>query len=305
MVRYYGKGIVNSLINNLPFELHSPGYNYLGPGTNLHLKEEKEILPINKLDEAAKEHDISYDKYKDLSKRHEADKILEEKAKERIYAKDASLSEKVNAYLTSKAMCVKRKCGMGIQLNSDENPFQYKQKLGKYLKQPINLSEDQQKEIYSAVKNEKGVTIKLEPFQLRRTKESVMRETYLPLSQQQINAINKHVKNDMKKIFSLKLSQTQLKCMNNNEKIGGFLPAVLPFIPAIGAAVTAGSSLYKAYNDKKTNDKLLEEKIRHNKVLEDQNLKNGNGLLLKKSGDGLLLKKSGNGLLLKKNLISN
>lgn len=108
MVCHYGTGLLNSFINNLPFELHSPGYNYLGPGTNLHLKEEKGILPVNKLDEAAKEHDIAYEKCKDLSNRHAADKILARKAKERVYAPDASLNEKVNAYLTSKAMTIKR-----------------------------------------------------------------------------------------------------------------------------------------------------------------------------------------------------
>jgi Phospholipase A2-like domain len=113
MVRHYGNGILNSFINNLLFELHSPGYNYLGPGTNLHLKEEKGISPINKLDEAAKEHDIAYSKSKDLPERHKADKILEEKGLKRVFEKDASLNEKMNAYLTTNAMKVKRKLGMG------------------------------------------------------------------------------------------------------------------------------------------------------------------------------------------------
>lgn len=137
MVRHYGKGILNSFINNLPFELHSPGYNFLGPGTNYHLNEEKGILPINKLDEAAKEHDLAYGNNKNLDKRHEADKILEEKAMKRVFAKDASLGEKVNAYLTANAMNIKRKMGMGINTN-EENTFQ--QKIGKYFKHPINLS---------------------------------------------------------------------------------------------------------------------------------------------------------------------
>lgn len=291
MVRHYGKGILNSFINNLPFELHSPGYNYLGPGTNLHLKEEKNIPPINKLDEAAKEHDIAYSNSKDLSERHKADKILEEKALKRVFEKDAALGEKINAYLTTNAMNIKRKLGMGVENSTNLSNQQSKQKYKKYFKHPINLSDDQQKKIYDAMKKENSIEIELEPFQLRRTRESVMRETYLPLTQQQINSIHKHVKNDMKKVFILKLSKSQLKSINNNEKIGGFLPALIPLIPAIGAAVTAGSALYKAFNDKKTNDKLLEEKIRHNKVLEE-NSKHGDGLLLKKSGDGLLLKKN-------------
>jgi len=30
-----GRGLVNKIINKLPFELHIPGYSYCGPGTNL------------------------------------------------------------------------------------------------------------------------------------------------------------------------------------------------------------------------------------------------------------------------------
>ena len=30
-----GKGVVNKLINNLPFEAHLPGHNFTGPGTKL------------------------------------------------------------------------------------------------------------------------------------------------------------------------------------------------------------------------------------------------------------------------------
>jgi len=56
-----GKGLVNSLINNLPFEIHLPGgYQYAGPGTNLELKLEKGVKPKNKLDEAAMFHDLAY-----------------------------------------------------------------------------------------------------------------------------------------------------------------------------------------------------------------------------------------------------
>jgi len=29
-----GRGIINSLINSLPFEAHVPGYQFCGPGTN-------------------------------------------------------------------------------------------------------------------------------------------------------------------------------------------------------------------------------------------------------------------------------
>ena len=61
---------------DLPFELHSPGYQFLGPGTKLNkrLDENKNSLPhskpINKLDEIAMNHDICYEKYPNTKERN-------------------------------------------------------------------------------------------------------------------------------------------------------------------------------------------------------------------------------------------
>ena len=61
---------------DLPFELHSPGYNFLGPGSKLNkrLDENKNPLPhskpINKLDEIAMNHDICYEKYPNTKERN-------------------------------------------------------------------------------------------------------------------------------------------------------------------------------------------------------------------------------------------
>lgn len=283
-MRYYGEGILNTLIDNLPFELHSPGYNYLGPGTNLQLKLEKDIQPINKLDAAAKEHDMAYSKNKELKERHKADQILENKAWERVKAKDSSLSEKINAYLTTNAMKIKRKVGMGIP----------SERIGKYIKYHILLTDEQQKDIYNAMKHEKDISIKLEPSCLQRSKENIINESILPLTQKQIDSIKKHRNNNMQTLLTLKLSKTQLKCLNKYEKNGGFLPALIPIVTG---AITAGTALYNSYNNKKTNDKLLEEKIRHNKVLE----RTSNNKVLE--GSGMFLKKpEGSGMYLKKNL---
>lgn len=109
-----GRGLVNTLINNLPFEAHLPGYNYLGPGTKLDKRLQRGDLGINSLDEAAKEHDIAYSQSKSLSDRHKADEILENKAWERVKSKDASLGEKAAAWLVTNTMKAKRKLGMGL-----------------------------------------------------------------------------------------------------------------------------------------------------------------------------------------------
>ncbi|KAE9521647.1 hypothetical protein AGLY_017943 [Aphis glycines] len=106
-----GSGFINDFLNCsfLP-ELHWPGYNYLGPGTKL----EKNKKPINKLDEAARDHDYFYKDHKDTKTRHEADKILEQKAMERFNAPDTNMNEKIPALLTAYAMKSKRHLGMNL-----------------------------------------------------------------------------------------------------------------------------------------------------------------------------------------------
>lgn len=39
------------------FELHAPGYNYCGPGTNYYKRKSMGVQPMNSLDEACMEHD--------------------------------------------------------------------------------------------------------------------------------------------------------------------------------------------------------------------------------------------------------
>ena len=55
-----GKGLVNKVINSLPFELHFPGYQYCGPGTKLAKRLARGDPGINSLDAAGKDHDIAY-----------------------------------------------------------------------------------------------------------------------------------------------------------------------------------------------------------------------------------------------------
>ena len=108
-----GSGLVNNVINNLPFELHIPGYNFLGAGTKLeHLA--RNDKGINKLDELAKQHDIEYAKNKDdLDKRHEADFHLQEGAWNRVLDPKAGLDERATAWLTTNAVKLKQWLGKG------------------------------------------------------------------------------------------------------------------------------------------------------------------------------------------------
>lgn len=113
MTTSQGAGVLNSIINRLPFELHLPGYSYCGPGTRLKERLSRGDPPKNKLDSFCRDHDIAYSQSQDLKQRHQADKILENRAWERVKANDSSFGEKTSAWVVTNAMKVKRKLGAG------------------------------------------------------------------------------------------------------------------------------------------------------------------------------------------------
>lgn len=111
-----GGGLVDTLINKLPIELHIPGgYKFCGPGTKLEKRLEEGDRGINPLDESCREHDIFYSQQKDLAERHKADKILEHKAWQRVKSRNASVGEKTAALIVAGVMKAKRKLGMGFK----------------------------------------------------------------------------------------------------------------------------------------------------------------------------------------------
>lgn len=109
-----GSGIVNSLINNLPFELHIPGYQYCGPGTKIRKRVARGDEGINPLDAACKKHDLAYLHNKDLSTRHRADYELEQSAWKRVKSKESSVGEKAAAWMITNIMKGKQRFGMGV-----------------------------------------------------------------------------------------------------------------------------------------------------------------------------------------------
>lgn len=108
-----GGRLLNWLINHLPFEIHLPGYNYCGPGTNLIERLARGDKGINQLDEYCKEHDIAYSRSLSLKDRLKADIRLMKMARKRIQAPDAGIGEKIAAQLVNKAMLAKVKLGSG------------------------------------------------------------------------------------------------------------------------------------------------------------------------------------------------
>lgn len=108
-----GSGLLNSIINNLPIELHLPGYQFCGPGTKLKKRLLRGDRGINPLDTACMHHDIAYTN-KDIKARHKADLDLLNMAKKRMQSKDASKREKIDSWLVKNVMKAKLKAGAGV-----------------------------------------------------------------------------------------------------------------------------------------------------------------------------------------------
>jgi hypothetical protein len=47
-----GRGVLNTIINNLPFEAHIPGYQWCGPGTKIAKRLARGDKGVNLLDAA-------------------------------------------------------------------------------------------------------------------------------------------------------------------------------------------------------------------------------------------------------------
>lgn len=110
-----GRGLVNNLIDKLPFELHLRNYQFCGPGTKLEERLKKGQRGINTLDSACREHDIAYSQSKNLGDRHRADADLISAANRRLFAKDTPVGERIAAAAVSSVINVKKKLGMGVR----------------------------------------------------------------------------------------------------------------------------------------------------------------------------------------------
>lgn len=110
-------GFIDYIVNKLP-EIHIPGYQYCGPGTQLEKRLARGDPGINKLDQACKRHDIAYTQLQSSKERRRADKDLISQAFPRVYSSDAKLSERAAALLVSGLMSAKvglSKIGLGLE----------------------------------------------------------------------------------------------------------------------------------------------------------------------------------------------
>lgn len=249
-----GAGLVNTLINKLPFELHLPGgYQYCGPGTRLTERLSRGDPGINKLDQACREHDIAYARYKDdVGERHKADQILAKKAFERVKASNASLGERASALGVAATMKAKVKLGMGSK---------------------------KRKQRGGACSTFGNVSKKA----LTQLKKIVERKNV---------DVNKASKVAFKAINRIKnKNKIKVPRIIKVPKTGGILPLIPIFaaLSALGALSGGAAAIAKTVKDTDAAKKELSEAQRHNKTMESIAL--GKGLYLRpyKKGYGLAI----------------
>lgn len=272
LVKKKGCGVLNTLINKLPVELHIPGYNYCGPGTKLNVRLKRNDKGINLLDEACKEHDIAYSVAEELPKRHVADRKLYERALERIKSKDSSVGEKLAATVIAGVMKGKTALGMGLGTISTLSDLRRKKAMS--VRRRLG-----RRKIRGGV---------LTFFQaLKRARDAIKR-----------GGRSRSVLENSKIAYgALKDVGKKRKILNPRHRVipipksGGFLP-LIPLFAALGAlgSLSGGAAaIAKAVNDAKTARDQLKEANRHNLAMEAKAV--GKGFYIKpyKSGCGLFL----------------
>ena len=229
-------------------------------GTKVRKRLSRGDTGINPLDEACKQHDISYSQNKDLATRHVADKQLQSKAWERVKANDSSIGERIAALGVASAMKIKRKLGMG-QRRKEKNVSMRKAVISR-ARRALNKKF---KTIDDAKTLKEGSSVALAAARLG-IKENGGRS---------------------------KIRQARIIPL---PKTGGILPLIPIFagLSALGSLAGGAAGIAKAVSNVKSTQKALEEANRHNKTMEAIALggKKGNGLYLRpyKKGLGLFLR---------------
>lgn len=270
-----GAGIINKLIDILPFEVHVPSYQFCGPGTHLEKRLTRGDSGINPLDAACKLHDIEYSKHKNSAERSIADKALQKEAMKRVFSKDASLAERATALGVAAAMKIKRgltkKTGKGLTKN--QTKCHQSKKTGKGLakdslkKNNVNFS--------TLIKSAKAAIKKKRP------------DTVSSAIKVAVESIKRSKKGKrIKKPRTIKLPTIT----------GGVLPLIPIFagLSALGSIAGTAASITNAINAAKRGQLELDESKRHNKTMESIAIgnKSGNGFFLRtnKNGNGFYLK---------------
>ena len=123
------KVFLNTLVNNLPFEMHLPGHSFTGPGTKLYNRLNYDgtpnewSMPINRVDNAAYHHDLCYSKHDDTKTRNEV--YYKRMLNELNEIVNPTLRERIDKSIVEKLINAKVNFGLGAPLKTTKNPKIY------------------------------------------------------------------------------------------------------------------------------------------------------------------------------------
>ena len=106
-----------------PGEMHLPGMNFAGPGTNLNERLTSTGAykdwsnTVDRVDNAAYHHDLAYQHFPDTATRNIADRLMIE---EMDAIKDPKMRERVERGIIRPIINAKQKFGMGVKKESDK-----------------------------------------------------------------------------------------------------------------------------------------------------------------------------------------
>lgn len=128
-----GRGLMNTALKYMP-EMHmslpktvtsefvpegsfnnTGKYSYCGPGTKVQKRVSEGYQGVNSLDEACKQHDLFYSKYKTTKARNHSDDVLASKASKIVLNTNTPEYERNDAKLVTAIMGAKSRFGMGIK----------------------------------------------------------------------------------------------------------------------------------------------------------------------------------------------
>lgn len=116
-----GGGVLNNAINNLPFEMHWPGHNFLGPGTKLNKRLNDDLTPkswskpVDRDDAVAYKHDVCYLKHKDTPTRN---RICDTNMINELNAiENPTPAERRHISVAKKMISAKKRLGWGFKKN--------------------------------------------------------------------------------------------------------------------------------------------------------------------------------------------
>lgn len=274
-----GKGLINTLINKLPFEMHIPSYHYCGPGTKLKERLARNDPGINELDRACKEHDIAYSITSDQRKRNLADDILAKAAWQRVKASDSGVAERMAALGVAGFMKAKARAGMGIGMGTTKTKRNGKRATKK---------KPSVKQIFQhAVKTAREIVKLDKPKRLPDAAKLAVNAAKLAVKGHKPN--KKTIESGLPRIIPV-------------PKVGGILPLVPIFagLSALGALMGGSAGVASAVLSAQRAKKELKEAARHNQTMESIALGHNNrrrqNSTMARSGSGLHLKPYKNGL---------